>query len=571
MANSKNVSEILIDVLIQAGVKNCYGIIGDTLNFVGKAIQQSEINWVHTRHEEAAAFAAGAEAQITNRLTACAGSCGPGSLHLINGLFEAQRNGSPVIAIVSQLNNEFLGTDFPQEVNFEQVYQNVAIFCQQVNSPDEAQRIFTQAAQAAINKKGVAVVILPSNISKMSVSITPNSRVWFPKPLLRPNDDELVELKQLIAKGSKITIYAGIGCHNAHDEVVELAEKLKAPIVHTSRAKDSIAYDNPYQVGMSGIFGNEAGYHSIKKCDTLLLLGCGFAWSEFYPDKATIIQIDKDATKLGLRHPIALGLVGDIKTTLRAILPDIPVRDNRRFLDKQLAAFKKIEEKTESFLHPKDDKVIHPQQVVKLLDNYATEDALFTADVGSPMVWATRHLSMNGKRRLLISLKHGTMANAMPQALGLQKAFPNRQVISLSGDGGLSMLMGDMLTAHQEKLPIKIVVLNNSSLNFVELEQKSEGLVECFVDLKNGDFKTIAEGAGFYAATVNKASELETAIQDMLSKPGPALLNVITSEYELIVPPNVTFDNITNMAWYSAKAIFQGKGRDVVSLIKDNI
>lgn len=568
---NKNVAQILIDVLHQAGVQNCYGIIGDTLNFVGKAIQESSINWIHTRHEEAAAFAAGAEALITGRLTACAGSCGPGSLHLINGLYEAQRNNAPVLVIASQLNSEFLGTGFPQEVNFEKLFQDTSIFCQQVNDPAEAQRIFTQAAQAAINKQGVAVVILPSNISQMETEENSASRVWAPKPLIRPNDEEMQQLQQLIENGSKITIYAGIGSKDAHDEVIALAEKLKAPIVHTSRAKDSISYNNPYQLGMTGIFGNKAGYEAIMECDTLLLLGCSFAWSNFYPDKATIIQIDRDATQLGLRHPISLGLVGDIKNTLNTLLPMLNERHNREFLDKHLATYKKVEKKSASYLHPKDSQPIHPQYLVELLDKYANNNALFTADVGSPMVWALRHLNMNGSRRVLISLKHGTMANAMPQALGLQQAFPDRQVISISGDGGLAMLMGDLLTAQQENLPIKIVILNNSSLNFVELEQKSEGLVECFVDLKNGDFKIIAEGAGFHAQTVDKASDLETAVKNLLAQRGPALLNVITSENELVVPPSISIENITNMAWYGTKAILQGKGKDVISMIKENI
>lgn len=571
MAKKKNVSQILVEVMQQAGVQNCYGIIGDTLNFVGKAIEASDIHWVHTRHEETAAFAAGAEALIANRLTACAGSCGPGSLHLINGLYEAQRNGAPVLVIASQLDSQLLGTDFPQEVDFQKLYQNASIFCQQVNDPAEAQRIFTQAAQTALNKRGVAVVILPSNISRMEVEEIPASRVWAPQPILRPNDDELAQLHRLIDQGQKITIYAGIGSHDAHDEVVALAEKLQAPVVYTSRASDSISHNNPYQIGMTGIFGNKAGYDAVKECDTLLLLGCGFAWADFYPDQATIIQIDHDGTKLGLRHPITLGLIGDVKATLDALLPHLSNRDKHEFLDRHLTSYHKVQEKYRSYLHPNNDQPIHPQYLIQLLDRHASPDALFTADVGSPMVWALRHLSMNGQRRLLISLKHGTMANAMPQALGLQQAYPERQVVAVCGDGGLAMLMGDLLTAHQENLPIKIVVLNNSSLNFVELEQKSEGLVECYVDLENGDFKTIAEGAGFYAQTIEKASDLETGIKNLLAHTGPALLNVITSENELVVPPNVTMENVTNMAWYGTQALFQGKAKDIIAMIKDNL
>lgn len=570
MSKTKTVSEILVDVLTAAGVSNCYGIIGDTLNFVGKAIQKSSINWVHTRHEEAAAFAAGAEAMITNKLTACAGSCGPGSLHLINGLYESNRNNAPVIVIASQLAATSMGTGFPQEVDFLKVYQDTSVFCQMVNQPQEAQRIFTQAAQAAINKRGVAVVILPSDISKMEIAEQP-IQIWQPQPVTRPNDQEIEKLAEAINQGKKITIYAGYGSKDAHDEVIALAEKLKAPVVHTSRAKDSIAWDNPYQVGMTGMFGTKAGYEAIKECDTLLLLGCGFAWSEYYPDHTRIIQIDHDATQLGLRHPINLGLVGDVKTTLQTVLPKIQARSDSSFLDHYTALFAKIMEKFQSFATPDDKHPIHPQQLVELIDKYADDDALITADVGTPMLWGARYLNMNGKRRFLTSLKHGTMANSMPQAYGFQKAFPGRQVISLSGDGGLAMLMGDLLTAKQENLPVKIVVFNNSSLNFVEQEQKGEGLVEVYVDLKNGDFKTIAEGCGFSAQSVSKSSELETAVQSFLAQKGPALLDVVISDKELIMPPSISYENVKNMVWYGSKAILEGKGKDVIDMIKNNI
>lgn len=570
MSKTKTVSELLIDVLTTAGVSNCYGIIGDTLNFVGKAIEKSSINWVHTRHEEAAAFAAGAEAMITNKLTACAGSCGPGSLHLINGLYESNRNNAPVIVIASQLAATSMGTGFPQEVDFLKVYQDTSVFCQMVTQPQEAQRIFTQAAQAAINKRGVAVVILPSDISKMEVVEQP-IKIWHPQPVTRPNDSEIEELVTAINQGNRITIYAGYGSKDAHNEVIALAEKLKAPVVHTSRAKDSIAWENPYQVGMTGMFGTKAGYEAVKNCDTLLLLGCSFAWTEFYPENANIIQIDHDATQLGLRHPINLGLVGDIKTTLQTVLPKIQPRSDSSFLEHHTALFTKIMDKYEAHATPDDKHPIHPQQLIELIDKHADDNALITADVGTPMLWGSRYLTMNGKRRFLTSLKHGTMANGMPQAYGLQKAFPARQVISLSGDGGLAMLMGDLLTAKQENLPIKIVVFNNSSLNFVEQEQKGEGLVEVFVDLKNGDFKTIAEGCGFSAQSVSKSSELEAAVQTFLAHKGPALLDVVISDKELIMPPAISYENVKNMVWYGSKAIFEGKGKDVIDMIKNNI
>ena len=571
MAELKKVSDILVDVLEQAGVKHCYGVVGDTLNFVTESIYQSSIEWIHMRHEEAGAFAAGAEAFVADRLTACAGSCGPGSLHFINGIFEAHRNNAPVILIASQLASENLGTGFPQEVDVLSIYKECSVFCQQLTDPKQARRVFTQAVQAAINKKGVAVIVLPVDVSKAVVHDNGAIKVWQAKPVLRPNDDELKQIVSLIEQGQKVGIYAGMGCQYAHDELVQLAELLKAPIAHTSRAKDFVEYQNPYNVGMTGMFGNKGAFEMIKHCDTLLLLGCGFAWSQFYPEHAKIIQIDHDATQLGLRHPIEYGAVGDIKETIKALLPLLKVRTDREFLEHHVQLYCQSIRKLDARAVIEKTGAIHPQYLVELIDNYAKNDAIFTADVGSAMVWMSRHIHVNGQRRTLTSLKHGTMANAMPQALGLQKAFPERQVISISGDGGLTMLLGDLLTAYQEKLPIKIFVLNNGALDFVELEQKGEGLINRYTDLHNGDLAMIAKGMGFYAETVEHGKDLEQAVKACLAHDGPALLSVKTSPNELIVPPNIETENVTSMALYSAKAILEGRYSDVVHLIEDNI
>jgi pyruvate dehydrogenase (quinone) len=567
----KKVAEILIDVLTQAGVTHCYGIVGDTLNAVTNAIYHSEIEWIHVRHEEAGALAAGAEAFITDKLTACAGSCGPGSLHFINGIYEAQRNNAPVILIASQLVSSNLGTDFPQEVDFLALYQSIAVYCQQVNDPKDARRIFTQAAQTALNKRGVAVVILPADISQAEVNDDAHYQVWRPNPVLMPNEDELQQIVEKLNESEKIGIYAGMGCQYAHDELIQLAGLLKAPIAHTSRVKDRIEYDNPYNVGLNGMFGTKAGVNMIKECDTLLLLGCGFAWSEFYPQEATIIQVDNDATKLGLRHPINLGVVGDVKATIQALLPKLSARNDTQFLDKYVDLYRQMIKKLDKKAIMESPQSIHPQYLVELIDHYAANNAMFTADVGSAMVWACRHLHTNGRRRLLISLKHATMANAMPQALGLKKAFPNSQVIAIAGDGGITMLLGDLLTVVQENLPIKIFVLNNGSLNFVEQEQKSEGLVNRYTDLQNGDLAMIAQGMGFHAQSVREAHLLEQAVQDCLNYNGPSLLNVYINPNELIIPPKIGIDNVKNMALYGARAILEGKGKEVVNMFKDNL
>lgn len=567
---SKRVAEIVVETLEAAGVRHCYGIVGDTLNHVTDAIHRSSIQWVHMRHEEAGAFAAGADSLISGQLTACAGSCGPGSLHFINGVFESNRNRAPMVLIASQIVTPELGMEFPQEVDFKAVYSSCSVFCEQVHSPEQARRVVALACQAAISRRGVAVVILPADISQAQVKHDVPFAVHRAAPVLRPNDGELQRMAELLDRGTRIGIYAGAGCEGAHDALVALGARLKAPIAHTSRAKDFVEYDNPYNMGMTGIFGIESGYHTLMACDTLLLLGADFAWGQFYPDKATIVQVDRDGSHLGRRHPIDLGVVGDIGPTLEALLPLLAQREDSGFLDECIAHRDKAMAKRAEEEQPGEGELIHPQHLTALLDRYADDDALFTADGGSPMVWVLRHIRVNGRRRTLPSLLHGTMANAMPQALGLQKAFPQRQVISLSGDGGIAMLLGDLLTAIQEDLPIKVVVYNNSSLNFVELEQKVEGLLDNYTDLKNPDFGRLAEVIGYYGRTVTRSADLEQAVRDFLAHPGPALLDVHTSPTELVMPPQIEAGQVAGTALYAAKAVLSGRLGDVKELLTTN-
>ncbi len=567
---SKRVAEIVVDALQQAGVRRCYGIVGDTLNHVTDAMHGSEIAWVHVRHEEVAAFAAGADSLVSGQLTACAGSCGPGGLHFINGIFESNRNRAPMVLIASQIVTSELGMEFPQEVDFKAVYGSCTVFCEQVHSAEQARRVVALACQAAISRRGVAVVILPADISEAEVKHDVPFSVHYTQPVLRPSDTELQHIAELLGQGKRIGIYAGAGCQGAHAQLLELARRLQAPVAHTSRAKDFVEPDNPYNMGMTGIFGIESGFHTLMECDTLLLLGADFAWGQFYPDKATIIQVDRDGSHLGRRHPVNLGVVGDIAPTLDALLPMLPPREDSSFLDECIERRDKALKKREKEEQPGEGELIHPQHLTALLSKYATDDALFTADGGSPMVWVLRHIRVNGRRRTLTSLLHGTMANAMPQALGLQKAFPGRQVISLSGDGGLAMLLGDLLTAVQENLPIKVVVFNNGSLNFVELEQKVEGLLDNYTDLKNPDFGRLAGVIGFHGRTVTRSEDLEEAVQDFLSQRGPALLDVHTSRAELVMPPQIEAKQVAGTALYAAKAVLNGRFDDVKHLLVDN-
>ena len=568
---AKTVAEIVVETLQEAGVKHCWGVPGDTLNYVTDAIRRSEIKWVHVRHEEAGGFAAGAEALLSGNLTACAGSCGPGSLHFINGLFESHRNRAPVVLIASQVTTDERDTDFPQEVDFRPIYRECSVYCAEIRSPAQARRKTVAAAQAALTRRGVAVLILPVDISSKTADAEPAFAVHRAAPLLRPSDAELDRIASILNAGRKVAIYGGSGCQGAHDEILALAKKLQAPIAHTSRAKDFLEYDNPHNVGMTGVLGTAGGYHTLKTCDTLLLLGCDFAWRQFYPDDARIIQVDIDATHLGRRHPVEVGVVGDIKATAAALLSRIEAKTDRSFLEDCVARHDKAVVALDRRAAPTHSGRIHPQYFAHLIDKHAAADAILTADAGSPTVWMLRHVTANGKRRTLISLTHGTMANAMPQALGAKRAFPDRQVISMSGDGGLAMMLGDMLTAVQEKIPIKIALFNNGSLGFVEMEMKAEGLLNAYTDLINPDYSRVAEAMGFHARRVEKADDLDAAVQAWLAQPGPALLDVVTSRMELVVPSHVEAGAVFGMALYSAKALLGGRSGDVWDLVTENM
>ncbi|MCP1472118.1 pyruvate dehydrogenase (quinone) [Sphingobium sp. OAS761] len=564
-----NVAQVIIETLRDAGARRCYGVPGDTLNHVTDAIRESDIRWVHVRHEEAGGFAAGADALLTGDLALCAGSCGPGSLHFINGLFESHRNRAPVVLIASQIVRDELGFDFPQEVDFRSIYQSCSVFCEEIRTPGQARRKAAMAAQAALTRRGVAVLIVPADVSSAKAPDEPAFAVHPACPVVRPSTGEIERVAAILNAGRKVAVYGGSGCEQAHDQVVALARTLQAPVAHTSRAKDYLEHDNPFNVGMTGIFGGEAGYHALMECDTLLLLGCDFAWRQYYPEKATIVQVDLDGTHLGRRHPVHLGVVGDIGAMLDALLPHVGPRDDRAFLDECLAHRARTLEDQGKHARLGKGGAIHPQYLTELISRLAPADAVYTADGGSPMVWCLRHVASTGRNRTVISLSHGTMANAMPQALGAKAAYPDRTVISLSGDGGLAMLMGDLLTAVQENLAIKVAVFNNSALDFVEIEQKVEGLIDSYTNLLNPDFGRVAEAMGLWGRRVEKAEELDQAVRDWLSVPGPALLDVVTDRFELVMPPKVQPGQVAGMALYSAKAVLGGRGRDVVGVLRN--
>ena len=569
---SKKVAKVIVETLQAAGVRNCYGIVGDTVNLIASHIQQSGVDWVHVRHEEAGAFAAQAEALLTGRLTAMAGSCGPGSLHFINGLFEAYRNRAPTILLATQVVTAELGHRFIQEVDFRSLYRDCSVFCDMIYTPEQALRKTVLACQTAIARKGPAVLIVPVDIAMSDMHDETPYRVQVSRPMIRPNDAELDEIARLLNAGDKIAIYGGSGCAEAHDQVVALAARLQAPVAFTSRAKDFLEHDNPHTIGMTGLLGNEAGYRAILDCDTLLLLGADFAWRQFYPEKATIVQVDVDPTHLGQRHPVTLGVTGDVAPTVEALLPRIAQRTGSSFYDETVSHYREIvaDHNAKAALPGRAGR-IPGKYLATVIGKHADQDAVFCCDDGTPAVWTLRHVPGNGRRRTLGSLLHGTMAGGMSSALGAQKAFPGRQVIAMCGDGGFTMLLGDILTTVQEKLPIKIAVFDNGKLGFVEIEQKTEGLLNTYTDLVNPDFGAMAKAMGLWGGLVDRAEDLERGVFDWLAEPGPALLHVKVEPMELVMPPFSQMKPAVGMALYAAKAVLHGRGGDVWDMIEQNI
>src|ERR1700757_3621432 len=506
----KTVAELLVDVLVDAGVERVYGVPGDSLNGITDSIRvRQNISWVGVRHAEAASFAAGAEAHLTGKLAVCAGSCGPGNMHLINGLYDCQRNSVPVLAIAAHIPSREIGSSYFQETDPKHIFAQCSHYCELVSDPEQMPRILETAIQTAISKRGVYVIVLPGDVALKDAVQGPRVRFHEQKSGVCPSDEELNILAELLNGSEKITILGGAGCAGAHAELIEVAGKLQAPIVHAYRGKEFIEYDNPFDVGMTGLLGFSSGYHAMMNCEVLLMLGTDFPYRDFYPKDATIVQIDVRGEHLGRRSKLDFGFVGDTRTTLRALLPKLKQNKQQQHLNESVDHYRKTRKDLDDLATGNSNKApIHPQYVARVVDKLAADDAVFTCDVGTPVIWAARYLTMNGKRRLIGSFNHGSMANAMPQAIGAQAAYPGRQVISLSGDGGFSMLMGDVITLKQEKLPVKVIIFKNESLAFVELEQRATGFLEFATDLQSPDFAKIADAAGLLGVRVEKPGEL---------------------------------------------------------------
>jgi pyruvate dehydrogenase (quinone) len=570
----KKVAEVLVEVLGEAGVRRVYGVSGDSLNGITDAIRtQKQMQWVHMRHEEVAAFAAGAEAHLTGKLAVCAGSCGPGNLHLINGLYDCHRSRVPVLAIAAQIPSNEIGSGYFQETSPEHLFAQCSHYCELVSQPEQMPRVLEIAMQTALSRRGVAVVAIPGDVA-LRDAIEQGARLHFPppKPSVCPAEEEIAALAKLLNKSKKITILGGAGCAGAHAELIELAGKLNAPIVHAMRGKEFIEYDNPFDVGMTGLLGFSSGYHAMMNCDLLLMIGTDFPYQQFFPKEATIVQIDVRGEQLGRRTKVDYGFVGDTKTTLQALLPKVSQNDNDVHLKASLEHYKKARKGLDELAtEGSGKKVIHPQYVVRVLDELADKDAIFSCDVGTPTVWAARYLTMNGKRRLLGSFNHGSMANALPHAIGAQVSHPGRQVVSLSGDGGLAMLLGDVLTLRQMNAPVKIIVFKNNSLAFVELEMKAAGILDFGTDLRNPNFAKMAEGAGLLGLTAETPAQVRPMIAQALKHDGPALVEVLVNRQELSMPPTITAEQVKGFSLFTIRAVLSGRGDEIVDLAKINL
>jgi len=574
---AQRVADQFVEILAAAGVKRIYGIVGDSLNGLTDALRhQGKIEWIHVRHEEVAAFAAAGEAHLTGELAVCARSCGPGNLHLINGLFDCHRSRLPVLAIAAQIPSAEIASGYFQETYPQELFKECSHFCELVSSANQMPRTLEMAIHAAVAERGVAVVVIPGDVALQPAIDAPMpkaSGLLTAQPTVTPANADLERLAALLNGNARVTMLCGSGCQGAHVQLLALAQCLKAPIVHALKGKEHVEWDNPYDVGMTGLIGFSSGYYAMLDCDVLLMLGTDFPYRQFYPrDGARIAQVDRRGEVIGRRATVDVGVVGDVRATIEALLPRLKEKRDSSHLDQAREHYRKARKGLDELAVGRAGKPpIHPQQVAKAISDHASEDAVFTCDVGLPTVWAARYLAMNGKRRLIGSFWHGSMANAMSQAIGAQVALPRRQVISLSGDGGFTMLMGDFLTLVQHNLPVKVVVFNNGALGFIEIEQKSSGFIDFGTKFKNPNFAAMADAVGVRGIRLEDPGDVERGIAEALARDGPVLVDAVVSRMVLPIPPSITVEMAKGFTLYMLKAVMGGRGDDLIDLAKANL
>jgi len=568
---AKNIAEQIVEMLENANVKRIYAVTGDSLNHLNMAVRKSSIEWIHVRHEEVGAFAAAAEAELDG-FAVCAGSCGPGHIHLINGVYEAHRSHLPMLVIASTIPSEEMGTDYFQETNTIKLFDDCSHYNQMITRPEQVQRIMQTAIQHAISKKGVSVIGLPGDVSELEAeeAVTAN-KVFHTNPVIRPSDEELQQLADLINEHKKVTLYCGIGAQHANKEIVELSKYLKAPVGYSFRGKMAIQANNPHEVGLTGLLGLPSAYHAMHEADLLVLLGTDFPYQKFMPVKNKIVQVDESAERLGRRAKLDLGLTGDVKETIKALLPLLKEKTDVNFLNQQLEFYEKVKEDQMIYVKdPGSENAIQPEFVTHTLDKLAKHDAIFTVDTGMCCVWGARYITGTGERKMLGSFNHGSMANAMPMAIGAALAHQDKQVIALCGDGGLSMLLGDMATIFQYKLPVKLIVFNNRSLGMVKLEMEVAGMPDNETDMVNPDFAMLAQAMGYPGTNVHRPDEVEAAIKECLEHDGPYLLNVFTNPNALALPPKIEANQVLGMTKAMTQLMLGGKMEEVLDTVKSN-
>ncbi|MEA2775315.1 MAG: hypothetical protein QOF90_721 [Acetobacteraceae bacterium] len=574
----KTVADQFAETLVAAGVKRIYGIVGDSLNGLTDAIRrQGKIEWLHVRHEEVAAFAAGAEAHLSGSLAVCAGSCGPGNLHLINGLFDCHRSRVPVLAIAAHLPSAEIGSGYFQETHPEHLFRECSHYCELVSSARQMPRTLEIAIREAVSKRGVSVVVIPGDVAlqEAAPATLAVSDSLLPRPAtIMPDADSLAHLAALLNAADRVTILCGSGCEGAHAELLEAGERLKAPMVHTMRGKEHVEWDNPYDVGMTGLIGFSSGYYAMLDCDALLVLGADFPYRQFYPEgkAARVAQVDIRGEQIGRRRAVDVAVVGDVRATLRALLPLLDGRHDGAHLARARKHYGQVRKELDQLAEGKSGRgLIHPQQIAKAISDLAAPDAVFTCDVGLPTVWAARYLATSAERRVLGSFWHGSMANAMAQAIGAQASNPGRQVVSLSGDGGFTMLMGDLISLTQLGLPVKVVVFNNGALGFIELEQKSTGFLAFGTELKNPNFAAMAEAVGIRGIRIEDPAKVEEGIAAALAHDGPVVVDAVVNRTELAMPPAITVEMAKGFTLYMVKAVLNGRADEVIDLARTNL
>ncbi|WP_225812325.1 thiamine pyrophosphate-dependent enzyme [Streptomyces spinosus] len=583
---ARTVARVIVDALSELGVRQVFGVVGDALNPLTDALRTTDgVEWVGCRHEEAAAFAASAQSQLSGTLGVCMGTVGPGSVHLLNGLYDAAKSHAPVLAIAGQVPLGELGSDYFQEVDNDALFSDVAVFRATVTSPDQLPHLLELAVRNAFGRKGVAVLTVPGDLGDRELSTDRPARFSLNSPVTRPEEPAVREAAELLDRAERVTLLVGRGARQAREDVLALADRLAAPMVLTLKAKEGFEGDaNPFQVGQTGLIGNPAAASALEEADTLLLLGTDFPYRDWYPEGKTVVQVDTEATHIGRRVPVEVGLVGDTGATVRDLLTHLaapaPGTDgarDRSHLEKARKRFQEWRTGQARLADPSHDKGligrlrstfdnrsddIRPEALAAVVDRLAADDAVFTSDTGMATVWLSRFVEMRGERQLIGSYNLGSMANAMPQALGAQCLDRERQVVAFCGDGGLSMLLGDLMTLKTHRLPVKLVVFDNRRLGMVKLEQEQAGLPEFGTVLDNPDFAAVAEAMGIPGIRVTEPAELEKAVRRAFDTPGPVLLDVLTNPDEVAVPAKPTVEQGWGFAVAKVKEIVRSHGDD---------